>query len=164
MNPLIKWLTLLHGDCKFKVKFRTLDKEKYEKDWEALNMSCVKVKIPEFFCKGIDLSEIEENLKSTYAELQADNSGYKQPHEYILTGVTKLYNNNILLSFSSKFSNWAVKRNVVINPLINKIVRNDFNDVYELSWKDYKEGSYQKKKAVSNAPKLRRPTLTQDNK
>jgi hypothetical protein len=164
MSLLVKCLELLYQDCKFKVRFQTLDKEKYLRDWESINDSCEYVRVPEFFSKDVDLGEMGENLKSVYAEIFIDNAGYKQPHDLILTSVTKLYNGNVMLSFSSKFSKWAVKRLVIVDSDKNKVIRNDFNDVYELSWKDYREGGYQKKKSTPNIPKLRRPTLTQDNK
>ena len=164
MNTLVKCLELLYKDCNFKVRFQTLDKEKYLRDWESINESCEQVKVPDFFSKGVDLGETGENLKSVYAEIFMDNSGYKQPHDLILTSVTKLYNNNVLLAFSSKFSRWAIKRLIIIDIENNRVVRNDFKDVYKLSWKDYQEGEYQKKKTTTNVPKLRRPTLTRNKK
>ena len=164
MSLLVKCLELLHQDCKFKVKFQTLDKEKYLRDWERTNDSCEDVRVPEFFSKDVDLGEMGENLKSVYAEIFIDNAGYKQPHDLILTSVTKLYNDNVMLSFSSKFSKWAIKRLMIIDCNKNKVIRNDFKDVYELSWKDYREEEYQKKKSTPHISKLRRPTLTQLNK
>ena len=69
MDPLTKWLTLLYEDCKFKVRFNTLDKEYYEQEWESLNESCVPVKAPEFFCKNVELGEVSQNLFSTYVQV-----------------------------------------------------------------------------------------------
>ena len=160
MNVLTKWLTLLHDDCNFRVRFNTLDKEYYEKEWESINMSCVPVKAPEFFCKNIDLGEVLQNLQGTYAQVLIENAGYKQPHEFILTGVSSKGSKNFLY-FSSKFSNWAVKRIVIIEG--DKVIRNDFKSVYKLSWEDYKEGKYMSKRKTSTPQKikLRRPTLTQ---
>ena len=163
MDPLTRWLTLLHEDCKFKVRFNTLDKEHYEQEWESLNKSCVPVKAPEFFCKNVELGEVSQDLSSTYVQVLIENAGYKQPHEFLLTGIMKV-NAFVQLYFSSIFSNWGIKRVVVIDLEHNKVTRNDFNDVYELSWKDYREGEYQKKKATPHVSMLRRPTLTQLNK
>lgn len=159
MNVLTKRLTLFHDDCNFKVRFSTLDKEYYEKEWESMNMSCIPVKPPEFFCKNVDLGEVLQNLQGTYAQVLIENAGYKQPHEFILTGVSAKGAKNFLY-FSSKFSNWPVKRIVIIEN--DKVIRNDFKKVYKLSWEDYKEGRYtSKKKSTPVKIKLRRPTLTQ---
>ena len=159
MNVLTKWLTLLHDDCNFKIRFNTLDKEYYEKEWESMSTSCIPVKAPEFFCKNVDLGEMLQNLQGTYAQVLIENAGYKQPHEFILTGIRAKDSKNFLY-FSSKFSNWAVKRIVIIEN--DKVVRNDFKKVYKLSWEDYKEGRYMSKKKTSTPQKikLRRPTLT----
>lgn len=163
MNELNNWLTLLYNDCKFKVRFNTLDKEYYEQEWEEQNNSCIPVKAPDFFCKNVELGEVGQNLLGTYVQIVMENAGYKQPHEFILTGMLKV-DCHIFLYFSSKFSNWAVKRNVIIDINKNRVIRNDFNDVYTLSWRDYTEGEYQKKKSTAYVPKLRRPTLTQNKK
>lgn len=159
MNVLTKWLTLLHDDCNFKIRFNTLDKEYYEKGWESISTSCIPVKAPEFFCKNVDLGEMWQNLQGIYAQVLIENAGYKQPHEFILTGIRAKDSKNFLY-FSSKFSNWAVKRIVIIEN--DKVVRNDFKKVYMLSWEDYKEGRYMSKKKTSTPQKikLRRPTLT----
>ena len=161
MNLLTKLLTMLHNDCDFETRFNLLDKGVYEEDWEAVDNSCLPVKGPDFFCKNIDLADFEPLLKGTYAQIIIDNAGYKQPHEFLLTGVMKS-GKKIFLYFSSKFSRWSTKRVVIIEDA--KVTRNDFKNVYKLSWKDYKEGEYQKKKTTSMVPKLRRPTLTQNDK
>lgn len=170
MNILTKWLTALYKDSKLKIEFKTLPVEVYREKWEEIYPTCEKVKIPIFFSKNVDLGEMGQNLLSSYIEVIIENAGYKQPHEYLLTSVVRnnVNTNRILLSFASKFSNWGSKRVVIVSEDATKVYRNDFKDVYKLSWKDYEEGEYQKVKKPSVAPsviKLRRPkinTLTEN--
>ena len=146
---LTNWLRLLHADCNFKVRYRTLDKEYYRQEQEARNISILPTKPVEFYVKNVSLGEIEQELKSMYVEVVIDNAGYKQPHEYILSGIYHAQNKYIL-TFIQEYVNWPACRIVEFNEY-NNIIRNDFKRVYDLSWKDFREGEYQVKK---------RPTLT----
>ena len=141
---LTQWLKTLYDDCNFKIRFSTLDKEYYRKEWEARNLSVTPIKPPEFFLKNVSLGDVESELKSMYVEAILDNAGYKQPHEYILASI-RFANNRYFLSFVSEYSNWPVSRLVIFDEH-NKIVRNDFKKVYTLSWQDFKEGEYQPKR------------------
>ena len=162
MNILTIWLTYIHKNLPSEARFRTLDIERYREIFEELRPTCEKIKIPEFYCEGVDLGQIGDELKSHYIELYLDNAGYKQPHEYILTSI---YLNKIrkkeqlFFYFTSEYSNWAMKRIVSISPNCEEIYRNDFKDVYTLSWKDYSEGKYQKA-SKNKAPVFKRNTLT----
>ena len=144
---LTQWLRALHDDCNFKIRFQTLDKEYYEKEWEARNLSITPIKPPEFFLKNVSLGEMESELESMYVEAILTNAGCRQPHEYILSNI-RFTNNKYFLAFSSEYSNWPVSRLVVFDEY-NKIIRNDFKKVYALSWQDFKEGEYQPKRRVT---------------
>lgn len=157
MEQLNQWLTAFYKDCNFKLKFKTLNKEYYRERFESLNNTAVPVVVPEFFYKGVDLKKLEGEFAENYIELNIDNAGYKQPHDYILTSVT-LAQNNVMLAFTSQFSNWGVKRIVIVDPSTNKVLRNDFKKIYNISWEDYKDGKYQKCKQRT-APALRRRNL-----
>lgn len=160
MNNLTRLLTLIHKDLPSKSKFRVISVEKYIEEFEERYQSCDKVKVPIFYHEGVDIGQIEGELVSNYIELYIENAGYRQVHEYLLTSV--IYNrvrNNFMLTFTGKFSNWAPKRIVVISSNYEEILRNDFRNVYELSWKDFNEDKYQKV-SKCNAPKLRKRTLT----
>ena len=87
MNILTTWLTYIHENLPSSARFRTLDTERYREIFEELRPTCEKIKIPEFYCEHIKLGQIENELKVNYIELSLDNAGYKQPHEYILTGI-----------------------------------------------------------------------------
>ena len=141
---LTQWLKTLYDDCNFKIRFSTLDKEYYRKEWEARNLSVTPIKPPEFFLKNVSLGDVESELKSMYVEAILDNAGYKQPHKYILASI-RFANNRYFLSFVSEYSNWPVSRLVIFDEH-NKIVRNDFKKVHTLSWQDFKEGEYQPKR------------------
>lgn len=169
MNDLTRWLTAMYRDSKLKMSFQTLPIEKYRDEWENIYPYCDKVEVPVFFSKNVDLGEMEQNLMSTYVEVVIENAGYKQQHEYLLTSVTKNYANpeKVMLAFTSKFTYWGSKRLVIVSENAERVYRNDFKDIYKISWKDYSEGAYQKQKKASSAPhimKLRRPqvkTLTE---
>ena len=150
---LTTWLRILHNDCDFKIRFKTLDKEYYKKEWEARNITILPVKPPEFFAKGISLGEMEKELESMYVEAIIDNAGCRQPHEYILSNI-RFTNNKYFLVFTSEYANWAASR-IVIFDEYNQIIRNDFKKIHALSWQDYKEGIYQpkRKKVVAAEPK-----------
>ena len=157
MEKINQWLAAFYQDCNFKLSFKTLGKEYYRERFEFQNTTALPVVIPDFFYKGVNLKNLEGEFAENYIELNIDNAGYKQPHDYLLTSIT-LVQNKVILAFTSQFSNWGVKRNVVIDPETNKVLRNDFKDVYNLSWKDYKEGEYQKCKQRT-APTFKRRNL-----
>ena len=140
---LTNWLRALHDDCNFKVRFRTLDKEFYRKEWEERSTSIAPISTPEFYLKNVSLGQMESELTSMYVEIVIDNAGCRQPHDYILAGI-RYTNNRYFLSFVSEYSNWPVSRLVVFDEY-NKIIRNDFKKVHALSWQDFKEGEYQPK-------------------
>ena len=150
---LTTWLRALHDDCNFKIKFKTLDKEYYSRTWEENTLSINPIKAPEFFCKNVSLGTMENELKSMYVEALIENAGYKQPHEFILSGIL-FSNNKYFLSFTQEYSNWPVSRLVIFDEY-NHIIRNDFKTVYNLSWEDYREEKYQpkKKKIIASVPK-----------
>lgn len=165
MNLLTFWLNKLCNDCNFKVKFKPLNKEAYRDRWEQINQSINPIKPPEFFIKNVDLEEFEKELEVMYIEVMLDNAGYKQPHEFLLSGVSCL-NDRYFLYFSSEYTNWPIKRIVVFN-LDSNIIRNDFKRIYKRSWKDFKENKYQpkKKKTLASVPegfKRTRPVITID--
>lgn len=158
MNILTKWLTFIYEDLPSKACFRTLDIDKYREAFEEFHPTCEKIKVPIFYSDRIDLGQINEELNSTYIELYIENAGYKQPHEYLLTSILKNGSNKIAFCFTSEYSNWAAKRIVSISPDCRTIYRNDFKDVYSMSWEDYKNDRYQKGKKTK-APCFKR-TLT----
>ena len=84
MNILTVWLQKLYYDCNFKVKYKTVDKESYKAQWELLNSTIHPATSPEFFSKGVDLGNMANELESVYVEINIENAGYKQPHEYFL--------------------------------------------------------------------------------
>ena len=163
MHNLTKWLTSIHKNSRLKMTWNTLPIESYREKWEEIYQYCDKVKIPIFFSKNVDLGEMEGELKSTYVEVKIENAGYKQKHEYLLTSVVRnnIDKNKILLTFTSEFSNWGSKRIVIVSEDGYKVYRNDFKNVYDLSWKDYSEGEYQKKKQADTSctSKLKRPKI-----
>lgn len=147
MNILTRWLTYIHEELPSKARFRTLDICKYRETFEDLLMTCEDIKIPKFYSERIDLGQMKAELECDYIELYLENAGYKQPHEYLLTSVilneVEEYK-RIVFSFTSEYSNWAQKRIIIISPDCKEMYRNDFKTIYDLSWKDYKEGKYQK--------------------
>ena len=158
MNTLTKWLKALYDDCPFSIRFNPLEKEYYQRKWAELLESLEDPIVPEFFVDGVDLGHILGELSTNYIEATIENAGYKQTHTYILTGIT-CRNDRVSLYFSGEYSNWAPKRIVTMTYDGGTIIRNDFKDIYLLSWKDYNEGKYQKAKG-GRAPKLKRGTLT----
>ena len=141
---LTNWLKTLYNDCNFRIKYKTLNKEHYAKEWESKNLSINPIKPPEFYCKGISLGEMQKDLESMYVEVVIDNAGCRQPHEFILSGIYYTQN-KYFLTFVQEYSNWPISRIVIFNEY-NQIIRNDFKTVYNLSWKDYEEEVYQPKK------------------
>ena len=144
MNLLTTWLKAFHDQSRLKVKYKIIDKESYRETLENLNMSIRPICLPEFSVKNVSLGDMEQELKSHYVKLIIENAGYKQPHEYILYRVEALIENRYLLAFCSAYSNWPVGRLVILDEF-NKVIRNDFKLVYDLSWKDYNEKEYQPK-------------------
>ena len=147
MNLLTLWLRTFSNDCNFRVRFNTLDKEWYAEDWEEKSKVLFPIKPPEFYIKGVSLGAMEEELKSTYVELIMDNGGCRQPHEFILSSI-RLIRDKYFLSFTQAYANWPVSRIVVFDEF-NQIIRNDFKDVYKLSWQDFEDEKYQPKKRLT---------------
>ena len=149
MHILKEFLMAIRDDCNFKVTFRPLNKDTYEEQWEAMNRTIERVKPPTFFCKGIDLGEITQNMNGAYIEIFIENAGHKQQHEYLLSNIVvnkaESYD-RVVLAFTSKFSNWGAKRIVMLDKETKRILRNDFNIVYKVSWDDYNNGQYQSAK------------------
>lgn len=163
MYNLTKWLKAIYSDSKLKMTWNTLPIETYKEEWGEIYQYCDEVKVPIFFSKNVDLGEMGQDLLSTYVEVKIDNAGYRQQHDYLLTGAVRnnIDKNKIVLTFTSKFSNWGSKRIVIVSEDGNKVYRNDFKTVYQLSWNDYTEGEYQKKQASTpHVPKLRRPRIS----
>lgn len=165
MYDLTKWLSALHKDSGMKIKWEILPIETYREKYKKAYKYCDIPSIPIFYSKGVELGEMAGELKDSYIELNIENAGYKQRHEYLLTSIIRnnVNKDNLVLAFTSEFSNWGSKRIVIINEKTCKVLRNDFKSVYKLSWKDYTEGKYQKTEKTEpehKVIKVRRPTLT----
>ena len=118
-------------------------------------MTAQPVDIPSFFYKGVDFKQLEGEFSENYIELNIENAGHRQPHDYILTSVVRI-DEKVTLAFTSEYSNWGTKRIVIIDYTTNKVIRNDFTKVYNLSWEDYKLDKYQKvRKTTVPVPKRR---------
>ena len=156
MEQLNKWLKAFYNDCEFKLSFRTLNKEYYRSRFEDRNMTAQPIDVPSFFYKGVDFEQLEGEFLENYVELNIENAGHRQPHDYILTSVVRI-GGEVTLAFTSEYSNWGTKRLVVIDYDTSKVIRNDFTKVYNLSWEDYKSDKYQKaRKTTIPVPKRRK--------
>ena len=143
MGDLVSWLRSLNNDGNFKVQYRTLLKETYAREWEERTISITPTKPPEFFSKNVDLGKMAEDLKTFYVEVHIENAGYKQPHDFLLSGVQRIKDKTFLY-FSSEFTNWPIHRIIVFDDY-NNIIRNDFKSIYKLSWKDFSNQEYSAK-------------------